>query len=55
MVTRYAHVNVGELAHTINNLPWPEAGGKLGGHGINESKISMTFNGIMHVAPYLLW
>jgi integrase len=30
MVTRYAHVNVGELAHTINNLPWNEAGGKLG-------------------------
>lgn len=30
MVTRYAHVNVGELAQTIDNLPWPEAGGKLG-------------------------
>src|ERR1700722_18950694 len=30
MVTRYAHVNVGELAHTVNNLPWNEAGGKLG-------------------------
>jgi integrase len=30
MVTRYAHVNVGELAHTIDNLPWNEAGGKLG-------------------------
>jgi integrase len=24
MVTRYAHVNVGELAHTIDNLPWSE-------------------------------
>ena len=31
MVTRYAHVNVGELAHTIDNLPWAEAGG-FGGH-----------------------
>jgi len=30
MVTRYAHVNVGELAQTIDNLPWLEAGGKLG-------------------------
>ncbi len=30
MVTRYAHVNVGELAHTIDNLPWLEAGGNLG-------------------------
>ena len=32
MVTRYAHVNVGELAHTINNLPWDagETGGNLG-------------------------
>jgi integrase len=25
MVTRYAHVNVGELAHTIDNLPWDTA------------------------------
>jgi hypothetical protein len=32
MVTRYAQVNVGELAHTIDNLPWREGeiGGKLG-------------------------
>jgi integrase len=30
MVTRYAHVNVGELAHTIDNLPWAETGGNLG-------------------------
>jgi integrase len=30
MVTRYAHVNVGELAHTIDNLPWSETGRNLG-------------------------
>jgi len=30
MVTRYAHINVGELAHTIDNLPWSETGGNLG-------------------------
>jgi integrase len=30
MVTRYAHINVGELAHTIDNLPWSENGGNLG-------------------------
>jgi integrase len=29
MVTRYAHINVGELAHTINKLPAP-TGGNLG-------------------------
>ena len=26
MVMRYAHVNVGELAHTIDNLPWAKLG-----------------------------
>jgi integrase len=26
MVLRYAHVNVGELAHTINALPWGNSG-----------------------------
>jgi hypothetical protein len=30
MVTRYAHVNTGELAHTIEKLPWAETGGLLG-------------------------
>ena len=30
MVTRYAHANVGDLAHTIDNLPWSENGGNLG-------------------------
>jgi integrase len=31
MVTRYAHVNVGELAHTIERLPWNDsAGGNFG-------------------------
>jgi hypothetical protein len=31
MVTRYAHVNVGELAYTIESLPWNDpAGGNLG-------------------------
>jgi integrase len=38
MVTRYAHVNVGELAHTINNLPWPDAGGKLGDTASTNAK-----------------
>jgi integrase len=38
MVTRYAHVNVGELAHSINNLPWPDAGGKLGDSNSVEVK-----------------
>jgi integrase len=38
MVTRYAHVNVGELAQTIDNLPWPEAGGKLGDAASTEAK-----------------
>ena len=38
MVTRYAHVNVGELAHTINNLPWAETGGKLGDSESAEAK-----------------
>jgi integrase len=38
MVTRYAHVNVGELAHTIDNLPWSEAGGKLGDAASENAK-----------------
>jgi integrase len=38
MVTRYAHVNVGELKHTIDNLPWPETGGKLGDTAATEVK-----------------
>jgi len=38
MVTRYAHVNVGELAHTIDNLPWAETGGKLGDSESAETK-----------------
>jgi len=38
MVTRYAHVNVGELAQTIDNLPWPEVGGKLGDTASTEAK-----------------
>jgi integrase len=38
MVTRYAHVNVGELAHTIDNLPWADSGGKLGDSESAESK-----------------
>jgi hypothetical protein len=41
MVTRYAHVNVGELAHTIENLPWEAAetiGGNLGGTASLEAK-----------------
>lgn len=36
MVMRYAHVNVGELAHTINKLP----GGFLGDTEIKEAKTS---------------
>jgi integrase len=39
MVTRYAHVNVGELAHTIDNLPWNEmTGGNLGDRATVEEK-----------------
>jgi integrase len=38
MVTRYAHVNVDELAHTIDNLPWNETGGKLGDTASQEEK-----------------
>jgi integrase len=40
MVTRYAHVNVSELAHTIDNLPWNEAvnGGKLGDATFEKAK-----------------
>jgi integrase len=38
MVTRYAHVNVEELAHTIDNLPWNEAGGNLGDAAFTEVK-----------------
>jgi integrase len=38
MVTRYAHVNVGELKHTIDNLPWSETGGKLGDRASTEAK-----------------
>jgi integrase len=38
MVSRYAHVNVGELKHTIDNLPWPETGGKLGDSKTTEAK-----------------
>jgi integrase len=40
MVTRYAHVNVGELAHTIDNLPWEaaEIGGNLGDTASPEAK-----------------
>jgi integrase len=30
MVTRYAHINVDELAHTVENLPWERAGGNPG-------------------------
>jgi hypothetical protein len=30
MVERYAHVNVDELAHTIDKLPWAESGGLMG-------------------------
>jgi integrase len=30
MVTRYAHVYVSELAHTIENLPWQRPGGNPG-------------------------
>src|SRR5262249_9187503 len=42
MVTRYTHVNVGELAHTIDNLPWraEEIGGKLGDE---VSKMNLSF------------
>jgi integrase len=38
MVTRYAHVNVGELAHTIEKLPWAETGGKLGDAASDKAK-----------------
>jgi integrase len=40
MVTRYAHVNVGELAYTIDNLPWDgaETGGNLGDTAIAKAK-----------------
>jgi len=38
MVMRYAHVNVSELAHTINNLPWAETGGNLGDSESAEAK-----------------
>jgi hypothetical protein len=34
MVLRYAHVNVGELAHTIDRLP----GGNLGEHENREAE-----------------
>lgn len=39
MVTRYAHVNVGELAHTIETLPW-KAGGNLGDTASQKGKIA---------------
>jgi integrase len=35
MVLRYAHVNVGELRHTIDRLP---AGGNLGESGLSEAR-----------------
>jgi integrase len=38
MVMRYAHVNVGELAYTINKLPSPDAGEKLGDRNSAEAK-----------------
>ena len=38
MVARYAHINVGELAHTIDNLPWIECGGKSGDTASTEAK-----------------
>ena len=41
MVMRYAHINVGELAHTIDSLPWNEAtGGNLGESKSVEGKIA---------------
>ena len=41
MVMRYAHINVGELAHTIDSLPWNEAtGGNLGDSKSMEGKIA---------------
>ena len=47
MVTRYAHANVGDLAHTIDNLPWSENGGNLRGHSFGKSENSMRINNIM--------
>ena len=38
MVMRYAHVNVGELQHTINKLP----GGNLGDYTKRKSKKAMN-------------
>jgi integrase len=40
MVARYAHVNVGEFAHTIDALPWQDCptGGKLGDTTSAEAK-----------------
>ena len=39
LALRYAHVNVSELAHTIDNLPWENiTGGKLGDSESAETK-----------------
>ena len=38
MVLRYAHVNVGELAHTIERLPWGKCWGTLSTKGEKRMK-----------------
>ena len=43
MVTRYAHVNVGELAHTIDNLPWDDAMGEIWGTPHREKQKQHDF------------
>lgn len=38
MVQRYAHVNVGELVHAIDKLPWSESGGVRGDSASEKAK-----------------